>query len=42
MTTATTSRLTPREAFAALGYTLTEQPREERRDAFGRPVVTPS
>ena len=40
MTTATTPRLTPREAFAALGFTLTEQPREERRDAFGRPVVT--
>ena len=40
MTTATTSRLTPRAAFAALGYALTEQPREERRDAFGRPVVT--
>ena len=40
MTTATTSRLTPRAAFAALGYALTEQPREERLDAFGRPVVT--
>ena len=32
--------MTPREAFAALGYALTEQPREERLDAFGRPVVT--
>ena len=32
--------MTPREAFAALGFTLTEQPREERADAFGRPVVT--
>ena len=32
--------MTPREAFAALGFTLTEQPREERCDAFGRLVVT--
>ncbi len=40
MTTTVTARLTPRAAFAALGYALAEQPREERRDAFGRPVVT--
>lgn len=32
--------MTPRAAFLALGYALTDQPREERRDAFGRPVVT--
>jgi hypothetical protein len=32
--------VTPRAAFAALGFTLTDQPREDRRDAFGRPIVT--
>ena len=32
--------MTPRAAFAALGYALTDQPREERLDAFGRLVVT--
>ena len=32
--------MTPREAFAALGYALTEQPRGEFVDAFGRLVVT--
>ncbi len=32
--------MTPREALTALGYAVTEQPREERTDAFGRRVVT--
>ena len=32
--------MTPREALTALGYAVTEQPREERTDAFGRTVVT--
>ena len=32
--------MTPREAFAALGFTLTEQPREERLDAWGVTIVT--
>jgi len=33
-------RVTPREAFAALGHTLTDQPREERVGAWGATVVT--
>jgi hypothetical protein len=32
--------VTPRAALAALGYVVTEQPREERTDAWGATVVT--